>query len=463
MAALRIPPSPPLVSWLGGHLNRFRTNRLDFFAEAARTYGDMVKLRLGHRRVYLASHPDLIEEVLVTQNHNFIKHFALRLNPPVLGKGLLTSEGDFWLRQRRLVQPAFNRGRITRYGPAMVAAAEQVIAAWRPGERRDIMVEMMRLTLVIAAKTLFDAEVGGGAQDVVEALNVLQEEFLRSFNRLVPTPMWIPTPANLRQRRAIRRLDEILYGFIRSRREQNVDKGDLLSLLLHARDEDDGSRMTDRQVRDEAMTLFLAGHETTALALSWTWHLLAQHPLVEEKLVAEWAAILGGRTPTVDDWPKLRFTEQVILESMRLYPPAYVIGREALADCTIGGYHVPRKTTVLMSQWAVQRDPRFFEEAEAFRPERWTEAFQKSLPKFAYFPFGGGPRLCVGNLFAMMEMALVLPTIGQRFRFALEPGRPVTPLATFTLRPKPGIPGLIVRRDPASGAPPGERRGVSPP
>jgi len=446
MTAPRIPPSPPLVSWLGGHLNRFRTGRLDFFTETARAYGDMVKLRFGHRRVYLVSHPDLIEEVLVTQNNNFVKHFALRLNPLVLGKGLLTSEGDFWLRQRRLSQPAFARNRIAAYGPAMVAAAQRVIEAWRPGEQRDIMVEMMRLTLAIAAKTLFDADVSGAAASVVDALNVLQRQFLTRFNSLIPTPMWIPTPANLRQRRAVRRLDEILYGFIRQRRAQNVDKGDLLSILLHARDADDGTRMTDRQVRDEAMTIFLAGHETTALSLAWTWYLLAQHPQIEETLVAEWRTVLGGRAPTVEDWPKLRFTDKVVLESMRLYPPAYVVGREALADCTIGGYHVPRGTTLLMSQWGVHRDARFFEEPEVFRPERWTDAFQKSMPKFAYFPFGGGPRLCIGNTFALMEMALVLPTIGQQFRFALQPGAVVKPQAFFTLRPSPGIPGLIVRR-----------------
>lgn len=447
MNAPRIPPSPPLVSWLGGHLNRFRAGRLEFFRDTARNYGDMVKLRFGHRRVYLASHPDLIEEVIVTKNANFIKHFALRLNPLVLGKGLLTSEGDFWLRQRRLVQPAFNRSRITRYGPDMVAAAERRIASWRPGEHRDIQAEMSRLTLEIAAKTLFGAEVGGEASTVVEALNELQAQFLTRFNSIIPTPLWIPTPANVRQRRIVRRLDEIIYGFIRQRRAQNMEHGDLLSILLHARDEDDGTRMTDRQVRDEAMTLFLAGHETTALVLAWTWYLLAQNPPAEAALVAEWQNLLGGRTPTVDDWPKLRHTERVVLEAMRLYPPAYVIGREAIADGTIGGYHVPRGTTILMSEWAVQRDPRFFVDPDDFRPERWTEAFQKTLPKFAYFPFGGGPRQCVGNTFAMMEMALVLPTIGQRFRFALQPGVTVTTNPTFTLRPMPGIPGIIVPRE----------------
>ena len=446
MTAPRIPPSPPLVSWLGGHLNRFRTGRLDFFTETARAYGDVVKLRFGHRRIYLVSHPELIEQVLVAQNQNFSKHFALRLNPLLLGKGLLTSEGDFWLRQLRLAQPAFGRNRIAAYGPAMVAAAQRLADSWRPGEHRDLLIDMMRVTLEIAAETLFGSEVTGAAGAVVEALNVLQRHFLTRFNSLIPTPMWIPTPANLRHRRAVRRLDEILYGFIRQRRAQNVEKADLLSILLHARDEDDGTRMTDRQVRDEAMTIFLAGHETTALALAWTWYLLAQNPQVEESLVAEWRDVLGGRAPTVADWPKLRFTDKVVLESMRLYPPAYVVGREALADCTIGDYHVPRGTTVLMSQWVVQRDPRFFDEPAAFRPERWTDAFQKTMPKFAYFPFGGGPRLCIGNTFALMEMALVLPTIGQRFRFTLAPGAVVTPQPTFTLRPQPGVPAVITPR-----------------
>jgi cytochrome P450 len=447
MIAPRIPPGPPRISWLGGHLGGFRTGRLDFFVQMARNWGDMVKVRFGHRRVYLVSHPDLIEEILVTKNSNFIKHFALRLNPRVLGKGLLTSEGDFWLRQRRLVQPAFTRSRIAAYAPAMVAAAERLIAGWQPGERRDIQVEMMRLTLEIAAKTLFDADVGGEAQAVVEAMQVLQDNFLRRFNSLIPPPLWLPTPTNFRLRRAIRSLNDILFGFIRQRRAQNVDKGDLLSILLHARDEDDGSRMTDLQVRDEAMTLFLAGHETTALTLAWTWYLLARHPRAEETLVEEWHTLLNGRAPTVDDWPKMRFTEKVILEAMRLYPPAYVVGREALADCTIGGYHVPRQTTLLMPQWAVQRDPRFYAEPDEFRPERWTDEFHKKLPKFAYFPFGGGPRLCIGNTFAMMEMALVLATIGQRYRFALQPGIEVTPYPTFTLRPSPGIPGVITPRE----------------
>lgn len=440
-AGLRVPLGPK-GHWLSGNLPDFRASRLDFLTHCARTYGDVTALRFAHRRIYLVSHPDLIEEILVTHSRHFIKHFALRLNPLLLGKGLLTSEGDFWLRQRRLIQPVFVRSRIASYGPTMVAAARQVTGAWRAGERRDIMIEMMQMTLQIAAKTLFDAEVGTEAHDIVHALQVLQDNFIARFNSTLPPPIWLPTPANLRLRRAIRRLDEILYGFIRQRREQPSERGDLLSLLLAARDEE-GSRMTDRQVRDEAMTLFLAGHETTALALSWAWYLLAQHPDAEAKLAAEVREVVGDRDPTVDDCPRLKYAEMVALEAMRLYPPAYVVGREALVDCAIGGYRIPRGTTVLMSQWVVQRDPQYFAEPEQFRPERWGEDALRNLPKFAYFPFGGGPRLCIGNTFAMMELVLVLAVLAQRFHFRLQPGAIVTPQPTFTLRPLPGIPGVI--------------------
>ncbi|MSQ95748.1 MAG: cytochrome P450 [Gemmataceae bacterium] len=439
-------PTGPKGHWLAGNLPEFRRDRLDFLVRCARDFGDMVKIRLAHRRVYLANHPDLIEEIFVTHSKHFIKHFALRLNPVLLGKGLLTSEADFWLRQRRLIQPVFARNRITQYGPAMVAATERAIGEWKPGEARDIHAEMMRLTLAIAAKTLFNAEVGTDALAVAQAMEVMQSHFLQRFNSLMPLPMWIPTLANLRARRAVKQLDAVLFRIIRERRESKADQGDLLSLLLHARDEGDGAGMTDHQLRDEAMTLFLAGHETTALVLSWSWYLLAQHPQAEQKLCDELDEVLAGRTPTVDDWSRLKFTEMIALEAMRLYPPAYVIGREAITDCAIGGYSVPRGTTVLMPQWVVQRDPRFFDEPERFRPERWGEERIKSLPKFAYFPFGGGPRVCIGQQFAMMELVLILATIAQKFRFRLQRSATVTPLPTFTLRPVPGIPGMIETR-----------------
>jgi cytochrome P450 len=445
MSAVKFPPGPK-GTWLGGHLGLYKSGRLNFFTRCAREYGDVVSLRFGYRRIFLVSHPDIIESIVLTNSRNFIKHFALRLNPLVLGKGLLTSESDFWLRQRRLIQPAFGRQRIAAYGGDMVAAARRVLDSWKPGEQRDILTEMMRLTLDIAARTLFGADVSSEAGAISQALQVLQDTFLVRFNSIMPLPTYIPTPRNLRLRRAVRQLDAIVYDMIRKRRQSNEERGDLLSILLHARDEDDGSRMTDRQLRDEAMTLFLAGHETTALALSWTWALLAQNPMAEEALLAEVQTVLNGRLPTVEDWPKLRFTEYVVTEAMRLYPPAYVIGREALADCDIGGYPARRGTTALMSQWVVHRDPRFFDKPDEFRPERWADGLAQRLPKYAYFPFGGGPRLCIGNTFAMMETTLVLATIAQRYRFTLAPGHQVAVQPTFTLRPLHGIQAILTPR-----------------
>ena len=440
-----LPPGPR-GHWLQGHLPQFRGDRLEFMARCVREYGDVVGLRFGHRRVYLVNHPDLLEEILVTQSRHFIKNFALRINPLVFGKGLLVSEQEFWLKQRRLIQPAFSRNRLAGYSQVMIDATQAMLASWKPGETRDIYTDMMRLTLAITARTLFDAEVDGDASEVSNALHLLQENFLVRINSLLLLPIWVPTPQNLRLRRIIRKLDEIIFRFIRQRRQNPVEKPDLLSILLQARDEDDGTGMTDRQVRDEAMTLFLAGHETTALALSWTWYLLAGHPEVEEKLQAEVDGVLAGRVPTFEDLPRLKYAEKVIQESMRYYPPVYLIGREAIDECVIGGFRVKRGTTLLMSQWLIHRDPRFFEQPEKFIPERWTEEFARTMPKFAYFPFGGGPRLCIGNTFAMMEMVLVLADIAQRFRFTAKAGHDVTLWPSFTLRPRNGIPATLVER-----------------
>jgi cytochrome P450 len=446
MGRVAAPPGPP-GRFFTGHLAQFRGDRLEFLTRCAREYGDIVAIRLGPRRVILLSHPDAIESVLVTQSKHFIKHFALRLNPLVFGNGLLTSEGDFWLRQRRLIQPAFQRDQIATFAPVMVAYTERLLAGWQAGKTCDIVPEMMRLTLQIAAKTLFDAEVAEEANEVGDALNMLHENFVQRFQSLLALPVWVPTPAHRRLRRAIARLDDILYLLIRQRRvDGDRPRGDLLSLLLHARDEVDRTQMTDKQLRDEAMTLFLAGHETTALALSWAWALLAQNPDAEARLAAEVAEVLAGRTATADDLPRLRYTENVALEAMRLYSPAFVIGREAIVDCEVAGYRVPRGTTVLMSQWVVHRDPRFFDRPGEFRPERWSAPEIHRLPKYAYFPFGGGPRLCIGNGFAMQELVLVLATITQHFRFTLVPGRQVVPWPSFTLRPLHGVPAILTRR-----------------
>jgi cytochrome P450 len=444
MSSTRPLPPGPRGHWLQGSLPDFRAARLGFFIRMRDEYGDVVPLRLGPRRITLLFHPDAIEETLIAKYQFFRKHFALRLNPLVLGNGLLTSEGDEWLRHRRLLQPAFTRARIGEYAAVMVDEAERLGRTWKAGDQRDLLVEMSKLTLAIAGRTLFSAEVGGHADEVVEAMRIMQAHFLRRFNTLLPTPVWFPTPKNLEFRRTVARLDAILYGFIRERRARPSERRDLLAILLEARDEVGG--LTDRQVRDEAMTLFLAGHETTALALSWTWFLLARHPEVERKLHEEWATVLGERTATFDDWHRLSYTEQVVQESMRLYPPAYVVGREALVDTEIAGYPVRRGMTLLMPEWAVHRDPRFWESPNEFRPERWGTDVVKNLPKFAYFPFGGGPRLCIGNHFAMMEMVLVLATLGRKYRCVIDPAAKIEPEATFTLRPRPGMPATIDAR-----------------
>jgi cytochrome P450 len=442
--AAACPPGPK-GSWLGGNLPQFRRDRLAFFSRCAHEYGDFVSLRFGPRRIILVSDPAAIEEVLVTHNQNYIKHFALRFNMMVLGKGLLTSEGDFWLRQRRLAQPAFQKQRIVSFGNVMVEYGQRMLDTWQPGRTVDVLTEMMEVTLRIAAKVLFDADAARAAHEVGEAVHTAQECFINRFNSSLPVPLYVPTPRNLRFRAAVRRLDSVIYGFIKQRRSSGADKDDLLSRLLHAQEEDGSGRMTDQQLRDEAMTLFLAGHETTALTLAWAWYALATHPQEETKLVAEVQDVLAGRPPSVADWPRLRHTERIVQEAMRLYPPAYVIGREALADCTLGGYPVPAGRTILMSQWVVHRDPRWWDRAEEFRPDRWIDG-PAGLPKYAYFPFGGGPRLCIGNTFAMMETVLLLAAIAQRYRFTLQPGHAVVPWPTFTLRPRNGIRAVLTPR-----------------
>lgn len=444
MTTPRLPPGPR-GHWLLGNLRQFRREKLDFYRRLAHEYGDVAAFRLGPKRIVLLSHPDVIEQVLVTDNRNFVKHFVMRLLRPVLGNGLLTSDGDVWLRQRKLMQPAFQRQRIDSYGAIFVEHAERLLATWQDGATRDIHTDMMRLALGIVTKALLDAEISA-AHEVGRAMEVLMEDFTYRFEGIVKLPKWLPTPWNLRVDRARRQLKNIIDGVIHERRRDSRDRGDLLSMLVQARDQDDSSGMSDNQLRDEMMTLFLAGHETTANALTWTWYLLAEHPDVEAKLLAELRDVLGERSPTVADVPRLVFAERVVLEAMRLYPPVYAFGREAVNDCTIGGYDIPAGMTVLMSQWVVQRDPRFFDEPERFHPERWAGDFAKRLPKYAYFPFGGGPRVCIGNSFAMLEAMLVLATMVPRFSVRLAPNQVIQPAPAVTLRPRYGMKMVLSRR-----------------
>jgi len=426
---------------IGGQLGAVRRDPLGFFTHCAHTYGDITAIRYLNFRSFYINNPEYIEDVLVNNARKFHKGPVLQANKGVFGEGLLTSEGNFWLRQRRLAQPAFHRARIAAYAETMVSYTERLLETWRDGEERDIHEEMLRVTLQIVGKTLFDADVARDAQEVGKSLELLLE-LSADFARDILIPRWLPTPKNIRKARAIKKLDKIIYRIIEERRKSGRDTGDLLSMLLAARDED-GSRMTDKQLRDESITLFLAGHETTANTLSWTWWLLAQNPAAEKKLHAELDSVLGGRAPTLEDVAKLKYAENVLTESLRLYPAAWGLARLAIEEHEIGGYRVPKGTGISIALWVMHRDPRWFEAPEEFRPERWEDGLAKRLPRFAYFPFGGGPRQCIGNTFALMEATLVLATIAQRYRFRLVEGHPVVPLASITLRPRHGIRAVL--------------------
>jgi cytochrome P450 len=428
---------------------------LAFFTNLARTYGDIVAYRLGGERLLFVNQPQHIKDVLVTHNRNFTKGRALQRTKRLLGEGLLTSEGATHLRQRRLMQPAFHRERIAAYADMMVAYADRMRGAWRDGETLDVAQEMNRLTLSIVGKTLFDADVEAQAAEVGEALTGVMETFWMTMLPFSDLLEHLPVPKLRRGRAARAQLDAIIYGMIAERRRSKRDHGDLLSMLLSAQDEEaEGAagRMSDVQVRDEAMTIFLAGHETTANALTWTWYLLSTAPDVEAKLHAEVDRVLHGRRPRVADIASLPFVERVVTESMRLYPPAWLIGRRAIADYELGPYVVPARTILVLSPFVTQRDIRFYTDPERFDPDRWTPEFRATLPKFAYFPFGGGPRQCIGESFAWMELVLLVATIAQRWRLQLVPGHPVVPEPVVTLRTKHGVRMTVHQRRSESSA-----------
>lgn len=426
----------PRGHWLWGCLPSMRHDILGFFARTQRAFGDAAYFRIANRRALLLSHPADIEQVLVAENRQFIKNFGLSFFlQPLLGNGLLLNEGESWLRQRRLIQPAFSRQRIDNYASVMVDMTERLGDRWQEGERRDIGMDMLELTMAIAGKTLLDVDVGGRYVEVAQLLERVMYGFLDRFNNPLTFPMWVPTPAHRRLNRAIRQLDAILLGLIEERRQSGVDRGDFLSLLINARDEDDGMAMSDRQLRDEVVTMFLAGHETTANALTWTWFLLGQHPQIQQQLHDEVRGVIGGRKARAADAAKLPLCERVVREGMRLYPPAYVVGRRPMADTEVAGHAMKKGVNVLMSQWVVHRDPRWYDRPEEFDPSRWEGDWQSRIPKYAYFPFGGGPRICIGNTFAMLESILVLATIIQRYEVLPITEPPVAMQPAVTLRP----------------------------
>ncbi len=439
-AGLDVPTLPGLP--LLGQLTRLQ-DPLALFMRAA-ALGDVSRFNVGRRQIYLLRAPEHVKHVLQDNYRNYTKqtrgYAAMRA---LLGDGLVTSEGDRWLRQRRIAQPAFHRQRISHFGAVMVRFTEELAARWEPlakqGAALDISDEMMALTLRIAGQTLLSADVSEDAQQVRRGVSTGILEIAQRVRSPLTLPLYVPSPPNRRLLAARRTLDAVVYRIIHQRRASPGEGGDLLAMLMQARDEETGEGMSDVQLRDEVMTLFLAGHETTANALSWTLYLLSLHPAVAQRLQVELRSALGGRSPTVEDLPKLPYTAQVVSESMRLYPPVWVVMRRCEADDEVAGLRLRKGNFVVVSSYVSHRNPRYFENPEGFDPERFSPARAPLIPRFAYFPFLAGPRICIGNTFAQMEAALVLATLLQRFRLDLVPGHPVVPEPAVTLRPRFGL------------------------
>ena len=426
-----------------GALRPLTADPLEFLLDVSREHGDVVEFRLAHIPTFLLRHPDAVKRILVDNNHNYNKqtHGYKKLRE-LLGNGLLTSEGDFWRRQRRIAQPAFHRKKIAEFGTTMVEHTQAMLDTWEEhaalGRTVEILHEMSKLTLRVVAQTLLDTEVDGVTQEVAEAVDIVNHFANKAVGNPLMLPISFPLPAFSKVRAAATRLDDIVVGIIEARRREGRDHGDLLSMLMAARD-DDGSGMTDAQLRDEVMTMFLAGHETTATALSWTFYLLSTHPTVERTLRAELDTVLGGRPPTMQDLAELPYLDCVCKESLRLNPPAWLIDRMVADDDVIEGYEIPRGAMVLISPFLTHRHPALWPNPEGFDPERFTPEAVAARPKYAYFPFGGGPRQCIGNGFAMMELRLIVATVLQRIRPWVVPGQDIAREPLITMRPRGGI------------------------
>lgn len=438
----KIAPGPRGHVLLGNLLD-VRRDRLKFLMDVTREFGDVVRFRMGHKIFHLINHPDGIKHVLQDNYQNYHKGIGLAHAKSLLGEGLLTSEGEFWLRQRRLMEPIFDTQRITKFATVMADAAESMLERWQTyaknNETLDIASEMMHLTLGILARTLFSTDISSKADEMDYAFTLAIKQAIHRMIALVDLPERIPTPRNLRFQKALRTLDEVVYGMISERQRRKKDTGDLLSMLLLAHDEETGKSMSDKQLRDQVMTVLLVGHETTAIALTWTWYLLSLNPIVERQLHSELSEVLGGRTPTFKDLRDLKYTKMVIEESMRLYPPVWLIPRKAVEDDEIRGYYIPAGSGVLVSPYSMHRHPEFWENPEGFDPERFTAERWAGRPHYAYFPFGGGPRYCIGRSFSVIEASLIVAIVAQKYCLHLVPGHPVKREPLLTLRPCQGV------------------------
>jgi cytochrome P450 len=442
-----LPPGPKTLHPLG-HLRAIRTDLLGFLSSVVHIYGDVAYFRAGGRGIALLSHPDHIRDVLLTRDTNFVKGLPLNVARRLVGEGLLTSEGDFHARQSRAVQPAFRPQRVRGYGPAMTTAAEQWASRWDDGATLDVHGELTRLTTTIAAKTLFGVDLDDRtAAGIDQALEDALQLFPWVGVPFLDLILKLPLPKVRRFNRAKAHLDATIQGLIKARRRDGSNHDDLLAILLTAQDEGfEGEHMTDVQVRDEALTLFLTSFDTVSLALTWTLYALSQNPDAEERLRSDIASVLGGRTPSVDDLGNLPLARMVLSEAIRMYPPIYAIAREAKQAFPVGDYTIPAGTLLLMSPYILQRDSRFFARPEEFDPWRWSSERDERPPTFAYFPFGGGSRRCLGQGYAWQEGTLLLVTLLQRWRFQLVEGHKVAIRPLINLRPAGGMPMILRRR-----------------
>ncbi|WP_018923550.1 cytochrome P450 [Salsuginibacillus kocurii] len=441
-------PPGPHGKLISGSLEDFQKNPLQFLQTVSEEYGEVARFRFGPtQQVYFISDPDLIKEVLVKKQRHFVKSRDLTMLKPIIGEGLLTSQKDHHLQQRRLIQPSFKKTDISKYGEDMVETTNGYIREWVEGDIRNITDEMMNITLGIISKTMFNMEFNEGHRIIGGPMDKVMRSAIKRMRSIVPTPLWLPTKTNRAYRNAVEELDQVLYKIIEKRRELNEEADDLLGKLMGARDEENGKGMSDKQLRDELMTIFLAGHETTANALSWTLYLLSQNPEAEKKLHEEIDQVIGTDEVRPEHYQQLPYAQNVIHESLRLCPPAYVIGRQVDEKVDIGGYSLKKGDMVLMSQYVMHRKEKYFEQPNEFIPERFEDGWKDSVPPYAYFPFGGGPRVCVGQYFAIMETVLVLTCIAKEHRLKLasnDPNVRATPL--ITLRPKGGIRMKIEKR-----------------
>lgn len=439
----KLPPGPKTKIPLG-HLFPFQRDSLAFLKKIADEHGDIVHFKVGPIRVVLLNHPDYIKEVLSTQNSNFVKGRPLKMAKELIGEGLLTSEGEFHKRQSRIIQPAFHRKMLESYAPAMTDCTVQLMNGWEDGLQVDMFEEMIRMSTAISGKTLFNVDTEQETPEINQAL----QDVMSLFGRIsLPFSEWLfklPLRSTRKFYNAKARLDDTIHRIIATRRQSKVEHEDLLSLLLQAQDSAEG--MSDQQIRDEALTLFLTAFDTTSIALTWTWYLLSQNPEAETKLHEELDQVLQGRIPMVEDLPQLKYTRMVLGESMRIYPPIYLITRQALEDFEVGPYVVPADTIVLMSPYLIHHDARFRQNPETFDPYAWEEHAQGISSKYEYFPFSRGPRACIGEPYAWLEGVLVLATIAQSWRLKLVPGHPVELLQLINLRPKYGMMMELERR-----------------